>query len=94
MVLVNVVFFVVLIAIVVPWVVVASLVVVVFVPFFVVFVEIPLLVECEAMYVTIFVEVSIDFGAHVVVAKIFVDRKFVSLSVFGIPTAILVALVV
>ena len=47
------------------------------------------------MYAIMFVKVSIMFiVVHVVVATIFVDRKFVSLSVFGIQTIFLVSLVI
>ena len=57
---------------------------VVVVPFVVVVVGIPLLVLCETMYVTIVVEVSIEVSMPYVV----VDRKFVSLGIFGIPIII------
>ena len=67
-----VVFFVVLIVVstivIVPCVVVASLFVVVVVPSVVVAINIPLLVACETMYVTIVVEVSLEVvGAHTII---------------------------
>ena len=59
-------------------------------------VEIPLLVACETMYVTIVVEVYIeDFVVYVFVVVTSVsDKKFIALSIFGILTIILVALLV
>lgn len=77
----------VLILSVVPWVVVVSSIVV--------FVEIPLLVAYETTYLTVVLEVSIEVVmVYVFVIKSIIDRKFVALSIFGIPTIILVTLVV
>ncbi len=60
-----------------------------------VLVEIPLLVECKAMYAHVVVEVFVDFvAAHVFVVTIIVDRKFFALFIFYIPILVLVDLVV
>lgn len=62
--------FVAFIVIIIPWVVVV-------VPLVMVVVEVPLFVECRAMYETIVVKVFVElFVAHVVVAIIIVDGKF------------------